>query len=375
MEITPYLKLMVTKGASDLFFSAGAPVNIKVEGKVFPVGSEPLPGQRIRELAYGLMSQPQIKTFEEILEMNLGVSMEGLGRFRVNVFRQRGEISVVIRYLTTVIPAVEDLNLPLVLKDLALLKRGLILMVGATGSGKSTTLASMLDYRNANVPGHILTVEDPMEYVLQHKKSIVDQREVGIDTLDYANALKNAMREAPDVIMIGEIRDRDTMRHAITYGQTGHLAFSTLHANNANQALGRIVSFFPHEEHAQLFMDLSLNFRAVISQRLVVGVDGRRLPAIEVMLNTPYIAELMRKGEIDEMKRAIEETRMKGMQSFDQSLYDLYRAGKISREEALSNADSRTNLEWKINFGGQAAGPSTAGYSGEAPPPPPELSV
>jgi twitching motility protein PilU len=375
MELTPYLKLMVTKSASDLFFSSGAPVNIKVEGKVVPIGSEPLPGTRIRELSYGLMSQQQIKTFEETLEMNLGVSVDGLGRFRVNIFRQRGEISMVIRYLTTVIPTVEDLNLPVVLKDLALLKRGLILMVGATGSGKSTTLAAMLDYRNATSPGHILTVEDPMEYVLQHKKSVVDQREVGIDTLDYANALKNAMREAPDVIMIGEVRDKDTMRHAITYGQTGHLALSTLHANNANQALGRIISFFPHEEHAQLFMDLSLNLRAVISQRLVVGLDGRRIPAVEVMLNTPYIAELMRKGEIDEMKRAIEETRMKGMQSFDQSLYDLYHAGKITKEEALNNADSRTNLEWKMNFSGQGAEPAASGFSGEALPPAPKVEV
>jgi twitching motility protein PilU len=367
MELTPYLKLMVTKGASDLFFSAGAPVNIKVEGKATPIGSEPLLGTRLRELAYGLMNQGQVKTFEDTLEMNLGVTVEGLGRFRVNVFRQRGEISMVIRYLTTIIPTVEDLNLPLVLKDLALLKRGLILVVGATGSGKSTTLAAMLDHRNASTSGHILTVEDPMEYVFQHRKAVVDQREVGIDTLNYANALKNAMREAPDVIMVGEIRDKETMRYAITYGQTGHLALSTLHANNANQAMGRVVSFFPHEEHAQLFMDLSLNLRAVVSQRLVIGVDGRRLPAAEVMLNTPYIAELIRKGEMDELKRAIEETRMKGMQSFDQSLYDLYRAAKITKEEALTNADSRTNLEWKMNFGGQTADTTSSTASAEPP--------
>ncbi len=367
MELTPYLKLMVTKGASDLFFSAGAPVNIKVEGKATPIGSEPLLGTRLRELAYGLMNQNQVKIFEDTLEMNLGVSVEGLGRFRVNVFRQRGEISMVIRYLTTIIPTVEDLNLPPVLKDLALLKRGLILVVGATGSGKSTTLAAMLDHRNASTSGHILTVEDPMEYVFQHRKAVINQREVGIDTLNYANALKNAMREAPDVIMIGEIRDKDTMRYAITYGQTGHLALSTLHANNANQAMGRIVSFFPHEEHAQLFMDLSLNLRAVVSQRLVIGVDGRRLPAAEVMLNTPYIAELIRKGEMDELKRAIEETRMKGMQSFDQSLYDLYRAAKIIKEEALTNADSRTNLEWKMNFGGQTADTTSSTASAEPP--------
>jgi twitching motility protein PilU len=367
MELTPYLKLMVTKGASDLFFSAGAPVNIKVEGKATPIGSEPLLGTRLRELAYGLMNQNQVKIFEDTLEMNLGVSVEGLGRFRVNVFRQRGEISMVIRYLTTIIPTVEELNLPLVLKDLALLKRGLILVVGATGSGKSTTLAAMLDHRNASTSGHILTVEDPMEYVFQHRNAVVDQREVGIDTLNYDNALKNAMREAPDVIMIGEIRDKDTMRYAITYGQTGHLALSTLHANNANQAMGRIVSFFPHEEHAQLFMDLSLNLRAVVSQRLVIGVDGRRLPAAEVMLNTPYIAELIRKGEMDELKRAIEETRMKGMQSFDQSLYDLYRAAKITKEEALTNADSRTNLEWKMNFGGQTADTTSSTASAQPP--------
>jgi twitching motility protein PilU len=363
MDIAPYLNLMVTKNASDLFFSTGAPVTLKVEGRLSPVDTQLLPPGKVKEIAYGLMSPDQVKTFEETLEMNLALSMRGTGRFRVNIFRQRGEISMVIRNIRKEIPTLEALGLPSVLRDLIMQKRGLILVVGATGSGKSTTLAAMLDHRNANQSGHILTIEDPIEFIFKHKRSVVDQREVGIDTLSYPNALKNAMREAPDVIMIGEILDKDTMRQAIVYAETGHLCLSTLHANNANQALSRIVNFFAQDERSQLYMDLSLNLRGIISQRLILGIDGKRVPAVEILLNTFYIAELIRKGEIDEIKEAMKNAHQKGIQTFDQSLYTLYTAGKVSKEEALANADSRNDLEWRINFGGDGKPAAASGFS------------
>lgn len=350
MDIAAYLKLMTERNASDLFFSTGAPVNIKIEGVTSPLGDQPLPPGMVKNLAYNIISDHHKKVFEETLELNFAISVHDIGRFRVNIYRQRGDVAMVIRYIRSRIPSIEELHLPAILKSLVMEPRGLILVVGATGSGKSTTLAAMIDYRNNNRTGHILTIEEPIEFIHRHKKSIVDQREVGIDTLSYSNALKNAMREAPDVILIGEIRDRETMQHAIAYAETGHLCLSTLHADNANQTLDRIVNFFPDSAHRQLFLDLSLNLRAVISQRLVYGIDGKRLPAVDIMLKSPYISELIEKGDIDTIKEAMEKSADIGMQTFDQSLYELYRAGKISTDEALANADSRNNLLLKIRL-------------------------
>lgn len=350
MEIIPYLKLMVQKNGSDLFFSTGAPPNLKAEGRTMPIGDTPMGPGAVRKLAYSIMSDEQISEFEGTMECNLAVSMKGLGRFRVNVFRQRGDASMVIRYIKGDIPTIEELNLPPSLRDLIMMPRGLILVVGSTGSGKSTTLASMIDHRNASATGHILTIEDPVEFLHTHKKSVVDQREVGLDTLSYEVALKNAMREAPDVILIGEIRDRQTMQHAIAYAETGHLCLSTLHANNANQALDRIINFFPDSAHHQLFMDLSLNLKAVVSQRLVKSKDGKRVPAVEIMLLTTFVAELVQKGDIHAVKEAMEQGNERGMQTFDQALYKLYKDGKITLDEALANADSRNNLSLKIRL-------------------------
>ncbi|HSH40920.1 MAG TPA: PilT/PilU family type 4a pilus ATPase [Arenicellales bacterium] len=358
MDLAPYLKLMVDKKASDVYFSTGAPVMVAIEGKTMRVGEQILKPGVVKQMAYSIMNDDQQKEFEETLEMNLAISAQGLGRFRVNVFRQRGEVSMVVRYIKSDIASVEELKLPSILNDLIMTKRGLILMVGATGSGKSTTLAAMIDYRNSNSAGHILTIEDPIEFTHKHKKSVVNQREVGIDTMSYENALKNAMREAPNVILIGEIRDRDTMKHAIAYAETGHLCLSTLHANNANQAIDRIINFFPDSAHQQLFVDLSLNLRSVISQRLVIGKDNQRIPAVEVLLNSPYISSLIEKGDIHEIKDVMEQSKDQGMQTFDGALYDLYMAGKINLDEALRNADSRNNLMVKIRLaeGAQAGG-------------------
>jgi len=350
MEIAPYLKLMVDKKASDLYFSTGAPVMVAIEGTTMRVGEQTLSPGAVKQMAYSIMNDDQQKEFEETLEMNCAISAQGLGRFRVNVFRQRGEVSMVVRYIKSDIASVEELQLPPILNDLIMIKRGLILMVGATGSGKSTTLAAMIDHRNSNAAGHILTIEDPIEFTHHHKKSVVNQREVGIDTMNYENALKNAMREAPNVILIGEIRDRDTMKHAIAYAETGHLCLSTLHANNANQAIDRIINFFPDSAHHQLFVDLSLNLRAVISQRLVIGTDDQRMPAVEILLNSPYIASLIEKGDIHEIKDAMEQSKDQGMQTFDSALYDLYMSNRITLEEALKNADSRNNLMVRIRL-------------------------
>jgi twitching motility protein PilU len=352
MDIVPYLKLMAEKGASDLFFSTGAPVNIKIEGISSPLGSQKLPPGMVQKLAYGIINDEKKKVFEETLELNFAIAAHDVGRFRVNLYRQRGEVAMVVRYIQSHIPSIEALHLPAILKDLVMEPRGLVLIVGATGSGKSTTLATMIDHRNTHKTGHVLTIEEPIEYVHQHKKSIVDQREIGLDTLSYSNALKNAMREAPDVILIGEIRDQETMRHAMAYAETGHLCLSTLHANNANQTLDRIINFFPESAHHQLLLDLALNLRAVVSQRLIPGVDGKRVAAVEIMLKSPYISELIEKGDIDSIKDAIEKGTGEGMQTFDQSLYELYTQGKISQEEALNNADSHNNLSLKMRLSG-----------------------
>lgn len=350
MDITPFLKLMVDKAASDLYFSVGAPVNIKIEGITQPVGKASLTTEQMREMAYSIMTDSQQKEYEEEMELNMAISMEGLGRFRVNAFRQRGEPAMVIRYLKSKIPSIEELHLPQVLKDIVMEKRGLVLVVGATSSGKSTSLASMINYRNERHSGHILTIEDPVEYVHVHKKSIVNQREVGLDTNSFENALKNAMREAPDVILIGEIRSQETMMDAIAYAETGHLTLSTLHANNANQAMDRVINFFPEAAHKQLLLDLSLNLRAVISQRLIPGEKNVRVPAIEVMLNTPYISDLIEKGKIDEIKEVMARGTQQGMQTFDQALFELYKNGEISQENALLYADSKNNLGLQIRM-------------------------
>jgi len=352
MDITPYLKLMVEKNASDLFFTVNSPVKIKIEGQAAPVGKTMLSSDLCKAAAYGIMNEQQIRQFEEKLECDFAIALpDGSARFRVNVFRQRGEVGMVLRLIPSKIPTVGELGLPEILNELIMHKRGLILMVGATGSGKSTTLAAMLNHRNENMAGHILTIEDPVEFSHPNKKAIVNQREVGVDTLSYRNALKSSLREAPDVILIGEIRDMETMEAALELSNTGHLAISTLHANNSNQAMERVINLFPQDLHKQLFMDLSLNIRAVISQRLVTGVNSKRCAAIEILINTPHIADLILKGEIDEIKQAMQESGARGMQTFDMALFNLYKEGRIELEEALANADSRTNLEAKINFG------------------------
>jgi twitching motility protein PilU len=367
--LDPYLKLMAEKEASDMFFTTGAAPSIKIQGVIRPVSKAPLEPGMVRKLAYSLLNERQIQTFEDQLELNLGVSRAAMGRFRVNIYMQRGEPSMVIRYIKSKIPKIDELSLPQVLKSLVNEKNGLILMVGATGSGKSTTLAAMIDHRNSTAPGHILTIEDPIEFVYEHNKCIVGQREIGLDTHSYENALREAMREAPDVILIGEIRDLETMEAGITYADTGHLCLSTLHAVNANQALDRIINLFPPEQKNQILMDLSLNLRAIISQRLVPAKGGGRVAAVEVMINTPYISELIRKGEMGGIKEIMEKSGKSGMQTFDQSLFGLFKAGRIELQDALSYADSRTNLEWKINFGGgvgEAGVKATAG-TGSAP--------
>ena len=350
MDVTPYLKLMVDREASDLFFYVGAPVNIKIEGTVMPLGNVPLKPGAVREIAYSLMTDSQIREFERDLESNFALSVSEIGRFRANVFRQRGEVSMVIRYIKQRIPDFVELSLPQILGNLVMEKRGLVLMVGSTGSGKSTSLAAMIDHRNSNAAGHILTIEDPIEFVHHHKKSVIGQREIGIDTHSYGDALKNALREAPDVILIGEVRDAETMKYSISYAETGHLCLSTLHANHANGALERIINFFPEIARPQLLMDLSQNLRAIVSQRLIIGVDGRRVPAVEIMLNTPYTSELILTAKFESIKEAMAQGTELGMQTFDQALYDLYKGGRISKDEAVRNADSRNNVSLQIRL-------------------------
>lgn len=360
-DLVDFLGIMVKKEASDLYFTVGAPVQIKIEGVTMPIANTAMTQESMKTLAYGVMSDKQKKELESTLECNFAISVEGLGRFRINVFYQRSQVALVVRYLKSRIPSVESLGLPLILKNLILEPRGLILIVGSTGSGKSTTLAAMLDHRNSLKTGHILCIEDPIEYLHAHKKSIVNQREVGLDTLNYSSALKNAMREAPDVIMIGEIRDAETMRHALAYADTGHLCLSTLHANNAYQALERIVNFFPEVARHQILDDLSLNIRGIFSQRLLNTLDGKRTPACELMLPTPYIVDLIGQGEFESIRDTMEHSTDVGMMTFEQSVFELYMAKKVSKDEALRAVDSKGNLQTRIrlaeaNFGGDSDG-------------------
>jgi twitching motility protein PilU len=350
MEFNDYLKFLASRDGSDLYLSTGAPPCAKFQGVLRPLEKEVMAPGAIKEIAYGLMDDEQRQEFEHELEMNLAISLAGIGRFRINIFRQRNEISIVARNIKMDIPQFDELNLPPVLKEVIMQKRGLVLFVGATGSGKSTSLASLIDYRNSNSAGHIITIEDPVEFVHRHKKSIVNQREVGVDTRSFQKALKNTLRQAPDVILIGEVRDRETMEHCLAFAETGHLAISTLHANNANQALDRIINFFPEERRAQLLMDLSSNIRAFISQRLIPGVDGKRVAAVEVMLGTPTIQELILRGEFESIKEVMDKSENLGMQTFDGALFKLYCAGRISADEALRNADSANNVRLKIKF-------------------------
>lgn len=350
-KIIPYLKLCVEQGASDLYFSAGATPMLRIEGELRAVGRSLLTREQVRELALSILTEAQQARLQAEHELDIATDAGGLGRFRVNLFTQRGSLAMVLRHVRAEIPTLDALNMPDVLRELALHKRGLILMVGATGSGKTTTLAAMIDHRNAQAAGHILTIEDPIEFVHGNKRSIVNQREVGVDTESYARALQSSLREAPDVILIGEVRSRDTMDACLQLANTGHLAISTLHANNAWQALQRIVNLYPDGQRQQLYLDLSLTLRAIISQRLVRASDGRRVAAVEVLINTPYIQDLIVAGRIDALREAMAQSSERGMQSFDQALYTLYSDGVIGLDEALAHADSRANLEGKINFG------------------------
>ncbi len=351
LNTRPLFQLMVEKNASDLFFTCNSPIKIKIEGQIFPINKQILTPDQVRQAAYGLMSAEQLEYFNRELEIDFAISERGLGRFRVNVFQQRGYPAMVLRYITATMPRLNTLGLPETVADLAMIKRGLILVVGATGSGKSTTMAAMIDHRNELNSDHIITIEDPVEFLHTNKRSIVNQREIGLDTRSYERALRSAMRAAPDVILIGEVRDRETMQSAINLAGTGHLVLATLHANNSAETLDRIINLFPREQHNQIFLDLSQYLRAILAQRLVMGLDKKRIAAMEVMLNTPYIQDLVRKGDIMAIKEAIHNGSERGIQSFDTALYRLVQAERIDMEEALVNADSRTNLEAKINFG------------------------
>lgn len=353
MIVTPLLKLAAERFASDLFFSVGAPVNIKIDGVAMPVNAQIMSADVIKRIAYEMMSSRQIIEFEANMEINFSYRIEETGNFRINIFRQRGDIAIVIRYIRAKINNMEALHLPAVLKSLIMEKRGLVLVVGATGSGKSTTLAAMIDHRSSIQTGHILTIEDPIEYIFKHDKSIVNQREIGTDTLNYDNALSYGMREAPDVLMIGEVRDRETMRHALIFAQTGHLCLTTLHANNSYHALNRIVNFFPYDSRQSVLADLSMCLRAVVSQRLVRNMQGKQVPAVEILLNTTLIADMIKNDEIDNIHEAINKSVSIGSQTFEQALYRLYQSGEISKEEAMRNADSSSNLSALIDFSGR----------------------
>jgi twitching motility protein PilU len=351
LNTKPLFKLMVEKKASDLFFTANAPIKIKIEGQIFPVNKNVLTPEVVRQTALGLMNQEQRERFQAELEIDFAISRPGLGRFRVNIFMQRGYPAVVLRYITADMPRLESLHLPEVMRDLIMLKRGLVLVVGATGSGKSTTIAAMINHRNEGSSDHIVTIEDPIEFLHTNKRSIVNQREVGLDTKSFARALRSVMRAAPDVILVGEIRDKESMEAAINLAGTGHLVLATLHANNCAETLDRIINMFPREQHNQIFLDLSQYLRAVMAQRLVMGKDGMRVAAVEVMLNTPHIGELVKKGDVMGIKEAIIASGERGVQSFDVALHSLVKQNRVTLDEALMHADSRANLETKINFG------------------------
>ncbi len=352
MNVKPLFKLMVEKKASDLFFAPFAPAKIKIDGKIMPVNKLEMTPKMVKQAAIELMDEEQLDEFTRELELDFAISEPGLGRFRVNVFQQRGNVSMVLRYITAELPTLDELGMPEQMKELVMLRRGLILMVGATGSGKSTTLAAMLNHRNEKTSSHIITIEDPIEFLHPNKQSIVNQREVGLDTKSYHRALKSAMRAAPDVLQIGEIRDRESMQSALDMAGTGHLVLGTLHSNNAPETLDRIINMFPTEQHGQVFMDLAHYLRAILSQRLVRARTGKRVAAVELMINTPHIKDLILKGDISEVKEALHESGEKGMQNFDDALLELYKNGTITLEEAMSHADSRANLEAKVNFGG-----------------------
>src|SRR6266850_1956328 len=366
-------QVMAEKKASDIFISVGAPINIKLNGMAVPINQTVMTGATVQQLLYEVLNERQIKEYEEEMELNTAYAYEGVGTFRISAFRQKGTPAVVVRYIPGSIPAIDSLGVPEVLKEVIMGKRGLILMVGATGSGKSTSLSSMLDFRNERKSGHILTLEDPVEFIFQNKKSIVNQREVGTDTKAFEVALKNALRQAPDVILIGEIRDKQTMGMGLAYAQSGHLAVATLHANNSYHAMNRVINFYPLENRPSLLLDMAAALQAVISQRLVRTKAGARVAATEVLLNTRHIAELIEKGEINEIKEALEKSMSPGSQTFEQSLFKLFIEGKITQEEAMANADSASNMLWLIN---QATAGEISGQARPAtpPPPPPEKS-
>ena len=366
MDIVTILKAVVKHDASDLFITAGRAPSLKVNGRLATITQEPLTDDEARDLVISTMTDEQKKTFERDKECNYAIATQGAGRFRVSALYQRGKIAMVLRRIKDEIPTIEGLNVPEIIKELAMTKRGLVMFVGATGSGKSTTLAAMIGHRNQNSTGHILTIEDPIEFDHNHGGCVVTQREVGIDTDSYEIALKNSLRQAPDVIMIGEIRDRQTMDYGIAFAETGHLCLSTLHANNANQAMDRVINFFPEARHKQLFLDLSLNLRAVVAQRLIPKKDGTgRCVAIEVLLNTPLIADLIEKGKVSEIKEVMKRSRELGMQTFDQSVYDLYKAGEITYEDCLKNSDSANEVRLMIKLGSESGElPDDAGLEG-----------
>ena len=353
MDITPYLKLMVERDASDLYMTAGARVHVKIDGVTAPVGQNVLPPGAVQDVLPGILSEKQLAEFAEEMELDTAFSIDGVGRFRINVYRQRGEDAIVIRQIKAEVPDIDSLNLPKIIKDLIMEQRGLLIIAGATGTGKSTTVASMIDYRNQNKTGHILTIEDPIEFLHQHKKSIVSQREVGLDTKSFEVALRRAMREAPDVIMIGEIRDAETMKQALSYADTGHLCIATLHATNATQTMERIISLFPEQARDQLLMDMSLNLRAVIAQRLMIDKNKKRVPATEILLNEPRVKSLIREGATHKLKEVLEKASDgSAMRSFDNDILRLFNAGLVTMEEALIHADEPEHLQVKVRLGG-----------------------
>ena len=375
MDFPALLKILASQDGSDLYLSTGAPPCAKFNGVLRPLSTEALKGGEVAIVAASIMDSEQKLEFERELEMNLAVSLAGIGRFRINIFKQRNEVSLVARNIKLDIPRFEDLHLPPILLDVVMEKHGLVLFVGATGSGKSTSLAALIDYRNRNSSGHIITIEDPVEYIHRHKKSIINQREVGVDTRSFHAALKNTLRQAPDVILIGEIRDRETMEHALAFADTGHLAISTLHANNANQALDRIINFFPEERRQQLLHDLGNNLKAFVSQRLVKTLDGKRRAAVEVMLGTPTIRDFIQRNELGELKGIMEKSINLGMQTFDSALFDLVIEGVISEEEALTNADSMNNVRLRLKLHRENGPPTQITSAPAAPEPAAEVDV